>query len=148
MPQVTTSRTFAAAPQQVWDVLADYPNISTWNNGVKKSYSTSDATSGVGAERHCDLAPFGALEETVRAWDEPRRLTISIDSAEKLPIANGQADFQLREVANATTLDFTYDYEPKFGPIGKLMAPLLDKQLQKGFEGFMDDLETAVTAAA
>lgn len=146
MAQITTMRTFAASPDELWSVLADYPNICTWNSGVKHSFATSDATSGVGARRHCDLSPFGALEETVEVWDESRRLTISIDSASKLPIASGRADFAMKPIGNGTRLDFTYDYDPKFGPVGRMLVPALNKQLAKGFEGFMDDLETAVAA--
>lgn len=97
------------APQAaVWQVLADFPNISVWNTGVKASHATSDATSGVGAKRHCDLAPVGTLEETIAEWDEGNRLVINIDSATKLPIERGVATFTLTEAA--TTID--YEYEP------------------------------------
>lgn len=147
MAQVKKNRTFAATPQQVWDVLADYPNIASWNTGVKNSHATSEATSGIGAQRHCDLAPLGSLEETVQAWNEPSHLAISIDSAAKLPIKSGLADFALTPVANGTVLEFTYDYTPKFGPVGKLLTPLLNKQFEKGFTGFLDDLETATAAS-
>ncbi len=73
MRVVRVSRRIDASRTKVWAVLADFPNIADWNRGVNRSYATSDATTGVGAKRHCDLAPVGALEETVTGWDEERR---------------------------------------------------------------------------
>ena len=81
MRSIKVSRRIPTAPAKVWAVLADFPNIATWNTGVSKSFATSDSTGGVGAQRHCDLAPFGELEETVKEWDDTRRMVISIDSA-------------------------------------------------------------------
>ena len=146
MPRITKTRTYSASPEAVWDLLADYPNISRWNSGVKHSESTSDATSGVGAKRHCDLAPFGALEETVREWDEGKMIAISIDSAKMLPVKQGLAKFTISPDGDGSRLDFDYEYDLKFGPIGKLMQPLLKGQLDKGFEGFLDDIGSGATA--
>ncbi len=81
---IDVKRHIEAPRGDVWAVLADFPNITSWNGGVKKSFSTSDATNGVGAQRHCDLAPMGALEETVQVWEPEARMEISIDSAEGL----------------------------------------------------------------
>ena len=122
----------------VWAVLADFPNISTWNSGVKASVDTGNGTVGLGAQRHCDLAPVGGLEETITSWEPNEQLVVNIDSATKLPISNAEATFTLGD--GTTTID--YAYEPK-GLIGKLTAPLLDRQLKKGFEGFLNDLDKA-----
>ena len=144
MRVVRVSRQIDASRTKVWAVLADFPNIARWNRGVNRSYATSDATAGVGAKRHCDLAPVGALEETVTGWDEEQRLEIKIDSAAKLPIAHGLATFTLSSADAATDVLVEYSYEPKFGFLGQLMGRLmLDSQLTKGFTGFLKDLEQA-----
>lgn len=131
------------APREaVWAVLADFPNISDWNSGIKASHATSEATEGVGATRHCDLAPLGELEETIAEWDEGIRMVVNIDSAKKLPIERGVATFTIGE--QATTID--YEYEPS-GLMGKLTGPILVKQLNKGFEGFLTDLDAAAQDA-
>lgn len=144
MPRITKTRSYAASPEAVWDLLADFPNISRWNSGVKHSESTSDATSGVGAKRHCDLAPFGALEETIQEWDEGKLLAISIDEAKLLPIKHGLAKFAISPDGEGSRLDFDYEYDLKFGPLGKLMQPVLKGQLDKGFDGFLDDVGAGV----
>ena len=118
MRSIKVSRRISAAPADVWAVLADFPNIAAWNSGVAKSFSTSEATDGVGARRHCDLAPFGELEETIKEWDEPHRLVVSIDSAKKLPIAHGLVTFVLVPAEDATETSIEYAYKPKFGLLG------------------------------
>jgi len=131
-------------PAKVWAVLADFPNIASWNAGVAKSFSTSDSAGGVGAQRHCDLAPFGELEETVKEWDETRRMVITIDSAKKLPIAHGEVTFVLSPADDATEVSVTYAYTPKFGVLGQIMGSVaLDGQLTKGFKAFLKDLDLA-----
>jgi hypothetical protein len=132
----------------VWAVLADFPNIADWNGGVKKSYSTGDATSGVGAQRHCDLAPTGALEETIREWTPEERVVISIDSTKKAPVKSGLGTFTLEGDGDSTTVSLVYDFQPRFGPIGTLIGPLLDKQFNKSFTGFPSDLEAAAQKGA
>ena len=144
MRSIRVSRRIPTAPEKVWAILADFPNIATWNRGVAKSFATSDSTGGVGAQRHCDLAPFGELEETVKEWDDARRMVISIDSAKKLPIAHGEVTFVLSPADDGTEVSLHYAYQPKFGLLGEIIGSVaLDRQLMKGFRGFLKDLDTA-----
>ena len=149
MRTIEVERHIEAPRSDVWAVLADFPNIASWNTGVKKSFSTSDATEGVGAKRHCDLAPMGALEETVKTWEPESRMEISIDSAEGLPIRHGLAQFVLQPTGSGTDVSVAYSYEPKFGALGQLMGRLMiDGQLTKGFAGFLKDLDRAAQGAS
>ena len=144
MRSINVSRRIPSSPANVWAVLADFPNIATWNRGVAKSFATSDSTGGVGAQRHCDLVPFGELEETVKEWDDPRRMVVSIDSAKKLPIAHGEVTFVLSPTDDATEVSVNYTYKPKFGLLGQIIGSLaLDGQLTKGFKVFLKDLDAA-----
>ena len=88
--------------------------------------------------------PFGELEETVKEWDETRRMVITIDSAKKLPIARGEVTFVLNPADDATEVSINYAYKPKFGLLGQIMGSLvLDGQFTKGFKGFLKDLDAA-----
>lgn len=138
---ITVARHLDATPAAVWAILADFPNISGWNSGVKASHSTSDATEGVGATRHCDLTPVGALEETIRAWEPNRRLVVSIDQAARLPLRSATATFVIEPNGDGSDVSIEYAYRPQ-GPVG----PVMDRQLRKGFAGFLDDLERAAAA--
>lgn len=147
MRAIEVIRTIPAERSTVWGVLADFPNIADWNQGVKTSYATGEATGGVGATRHCDLSPAGALEETVREWQPESRMVVSIDSAKMLPIRSGLVTFELADVGTATPISLRYAYETKYGIIGRLLGPLLDRQLTSGFNGFLADLEAAALAS-
>ena len=147
MRNVTLERELDAPRSAVWAVLADYPNIADWNEGIKASYATSEATEGVGASRHCDLAPMGALEETVRAWEPEGRLVVFIDEAARLPMKRAEMTFTLTEVASGRTgLSMSYDYHPSGGRFAPLVGRALDQQFTKGFTGFMEQLEVAAKA--
>jgi uncharacterized protein YndB with AHSA1/START domain len=148
MREITVTREIAAPRSAVWAVLADFPNIADWNGGVKKSYSTGQSDGGVGATRHCDLAPIGELEETITAWEPDRRMVVSIDSAAKLPIKSAEVTFTLAAADDSTPIELGYAYQPKFGPIGSLLGPMMDRQLTSGFEGFLADLDRAATGSA
>lgn len=145
MREISVHRDIAAHRSAVWGVLADFPNIADWNSGVTKSFSTGQSEEGLGATRHCDLAPMGELEETITGWEPESRMVVRIDSAAKLPIRSGEVTFSLGEADGATPTELRYAYQPKFGPIGSLMGPMIDRQLTKGFTGFLADLEQAAT---
>jgi uncharacterized protein YndB with AHSA1/START domain len=145
MRNIKVERTLAAARSSVWAVLADYPNIADWNEGLKKSYSIGDATEGVGAQRRTELAPNGTMRmrETVTEWVPQEKMVIAIDEIEKMPVKQATMTFTLSGSDEATLLTMSYDYEPKGGPLAFIFGPILDRQMNKGFNGFIDYLEQA-----
>ena len=71
-------------------------------------------------------------------------MVISIDSAKKLPIAHGEVTFVLSPTDDATEVSVNYAYKPKFGLLGQIIGIVaLDRQLTKGFNGFLKDLDAA-----
>ena len=120
MPNVTVQRDIAASPAQVWAVLADFPNISDWNSGVKASHATSDAVEGVGAKRHCDISPVGALEETITGWTPEKEMKVSIDEARRIPVKKGEVTFTLGEADGTTPMTLSYDFTANGGPLAGL----------------------------
>ena len=150
MRNVTIERNVAAPPSSVWAVLADYPNIVDWNDGIKNSYAIGDATEGVGAQRQCDLAPDGTMRmrETVTEWVREHKMVIAIDQIEKMPVNAATMTFTLSSNGDTTPITMSYDYEPKGGPLAFIFGPILDRQMAKGFNGFIDSLEPAAQARA
>jgi len=148
MRNVTVVRTVAAPRSSVWAVLADYPNIVDWNDGITNSYAIGEATEGVGAQRQCELAPDGkmSMRETVTEWMPEQRMAIAIDKMEKMPVKKASMIFSLADGGDTTPFTMSYDYEPKGGPLAFILGPLMDRQMQKGFNGFIDSLEPAAQA--
>lgn len=125
---MTTSLTFkrhANAPRDVvWDAIANLEDVQNWNPGVKRAVYTSTRRSGVGATRHCDLAPRGKVDETVRRWDEGRQIAISIDKG--VPVKGALGTFTLTDAGSGgTDIDLRFDYQPKYGPIGWMMNHMM-----------------------
>ena len=148
MRNVQVERTVAAPRSSVWAVLADYPDIADSNDGVMKSYALGEETQGVGARRQCELAPKGTMQmrETVTEWVADEKMVIDIDRVEKLPIKKATMTFTLSDRGGTTQFRMSYDFEPKGGPLALLYGPMLDTQLFKGFNGFVDNLEVAAQA--
>jgi hypothetical protein len=136
----------------VGDVLADFPHIADRNGGITSSYATGEGVEGVGATRHCDLEPLGKLEETVVEWDEGERMVVSIDSAAGLPIHRATATFTLSAGADtdpaSTTVGLDDESTTKYGFVGRLMKGGLERRLEKGFDGFLADLDAAASAGS
>jgi uncharacterized protein YndB with AHSA1/START domain len=149
MRNIKAERTLAAQRSSVWAVLADYPNIGDWNDGIKKSYAIGDTTEGVGASRQCDLVALGMrMRETVSEWVPEEKMVLVVDNVEKQPIKGATMTFTLSDSGETTPLTMSYDYEPKGGPFAFAIGPMLDRQMKKAFQGFMENLETAAQAQA
>jgi uncharacterized protein YndB with AHSA1/START domain len=145
MRNVKIERTLAVPRSSVWALLADYPNIADWNDGVKSSYAIGDATEGVGAQRQTELAPNGTMRmrETVTEWVPGEKMAVAIDKIEKMPLKHATMTFTLSGGDETTAFTMNYDYEPKGGPLAFIFGPILDRQFNKGFNGFIDILEPA-----
>ena len=143
MRNLEIERTVRAPRAAVWAVLADYPNIADWNEGVVTSRAIGEATEGVGAQRHCELAGDVEMRETVTEWISEQKLAVAIDQIKKMPVANAAMTFSLATQGDATQLTMSYDYEPKGGPFGFLVAAMMGRPMRKGFNGFIDNLEQA-----
>ena len=143
MRNVKEERTVAAPQSSVWAVLADYPNISTWNEAMTNSYAIGDAVEGVGAQRQTEFGSKGSirLRETVTEWAPEQRMVIAVDRVEKQPIKEATMTFTLSGAAETTMFAMSYDYVPNGGPLALIFGPMLDRVLNKGFNAFIDDLE-------
>jgi uncharacterized protein YndB with AHSA1/START domain len=141
---VRVERSIPAASSDVWAVLADLPNHASWRNDVKVSRMLGEATSGVGARRHLDLAPVGGLDETVLDWEEGHKMVVAVDKATVVPVKSGEATLVVdREGDDESQVTWEFRYVPKGGPFGRVIGAVADRQLTKVFRGVLADLEDA-----
>ncbi|MBV7327256.1 SRPBCC family protein [Chloroflexi bacterium TSY] len=138
-----------APKEKVWDIVADFGNISLWNPNVPNSYLTSDQTTGEGTTRHCDLSLSGVtVEERILEWNDGESMTIEIyDGTKTPPWKSAQATFTLKEKDGGTHVVGAFSFEMKYGPIGKLMSkfmiePQFGKAWQQLFAGLKHHVET------
>lgn len=139
MPEFTIIRQINAPVERVWDILDDFGDIHRWNPGVKASELTSEGQVTEGSTRHCDFAPFGAVNERIERHEPNQRLTVSLYQTFKLPISSAMADFQISAQDGGTELTLHYDYTLNF--LGRMAKGLTGKQMRKGMDGLADALK-------
>jgi carbon monoxide dehydrogenase subunit G len=127
MTRLTREVRINAPKEKVWEILADFGGISKFNPNVSTSYCTSEANSGVGATRHCDLSFKGAsLEERIVEWREGHSYTIEIYQGKNTPpFKTARASISVRKDGNASIVTGTFDYSLKYGLLGVLMDKLM-----------------------
>ena len=148
MASFVTSTVINAPHDQVWAALADIGTIHVWNPGVNDSHTTSDADSGLGATRHCDLGGKNYLNEEVVEFDEGERITMRIVDT-NLPFDRADIRFRLRTEGDATHVSVAPDYRLKFGPIGALMDRVyVRRTYEKGMKALLRGLKRHVEVGA
>lgn len=143
---ITRKIAINAPKQKVWNALADFGNVQHMNPGITNSYITSSKKTGVGTERHCDLAAFGAeLEERITEWNEGESMKIDIYQSKNVPlVASMKAMFLLTENGNGTILQGTFEYGIS-NSIGSVMNNLVMKKMNiKSWETFIAGIKLHV----
>ena len=134
-----------APVQQVWEVLADFGGVYRWAPSVTNSYSTSDSNGGREASRHCDVAGFGGIEETITEWNEGREFTYVFTGVG--PISEGYSTWSVKPQGDKTLVHTELRYTVRFGPLGVLMNALimrrkLNQSLKTSLEGLKHHVKT------
>ena len=98
MAAVHRTRTIAAAPYDVWDVLADFGAISGWADNIDHSCILVHRTDPVGTARRVQIGR-NTVVERITEFDPPNALAYDIEGLPR----------QLRRVGNRWTLRPTAD---------------------------------------
>ncbi len=83
MATVDRTATIAAAPEQIWEVLADFGAIGSWVDKIEHSCILVQGDQPVGTSRRVQ---FGrdTLVETIVEFDPPRALAYDIEGLPKV----------------------------------------------------------------
>ncbi len=73
---------------------------------------------------------------------------IDIDKIEGMPVKQARMTSTLSGGGDTTLFTMTYDYEPKSAPLAFILGPILDRQMNKGFNAWIDYLESEAQARA
>ena len=85
MPHITETVRIEASKEQVWSVLADFGGVAKFHPGLRSSRATSDANSGQGATRQCELHPMGVIQERIAEWRDGEEMLIEIYEGRNMP---------------------------------------------------------------
>ncbi len=86
------------------------------------------------------------MRETVKEWVPEEKMVIAIDQIQKIPVKATTMTFTLADRGENTPFAMSYDYDPKGGPFAFVVAAMLSRPMNKGFNGFIDGLEKAAQA--
>lgn len=135
---------------QVWQELKEIGSIQNFHPLIKKSYTTTEVKSGLGARRTCELLPMGQMLEEVVEWNEGSSFTMEVIGGKMLPpyrFMRGQ--IELTETKDCTNVCFTFSYQLKFGILGRLMNLLMIKpQFKKAPPKYVQGLKSYIEPLA
>jgi len=131
-----------AAPDAVWAVLADFPGIGRWFDGLDHATALTEASGGVGAARRIQVGRT-TLVETVTEWDPPRRLAYTIEGLPAVvpPVTNG---WDLVADGAGTSVTVTSSVAAG-GPMSRVIGRLAGARLAKASDAMLAGLEREVT---
>ena len=116
---IDRSRTVAADPQAVWDVLADFGSISSWADNIDHSCILNHGSEPLGTTRRVQIGR-NALVETITEFDTARALAYDVDG---LAQAGAPVQQPMEPAAgrhDGTVVTLTSTVEIGSGPMQKL----------------------------
>lgn len=132
-PTETTVEVEIDAPiEKVWAEFANIGNIYLSSPTVKKSTSSSERKTGIGATRHMEMSKMmkegATLDERVIAWEEGTYQKLEVYKINKVSgIKTMGGDFKLIQNGNKTLLRSTLNYSMTNGMWG-MMNKMMGKK--------------------
>lgn len=141
MTKLIVSKRVSASIQDVWKSWDDFGNIYKYNPALKASrlLSSADVPIRVGALRQCDMADGkNWVREEIIDYQPGRSMKIDVYDG-SLPLKSMTANIEFEVISEQRTrVRFTAEFEPKFGFVGKLLAPLMKRQLEPVLQALLD----------
>lgn len=132
----------------VWSSWNDFANIYKFNPGVESSrlLSAGEVATSVGVRRECELSDGkNWLREEIVEYTEQRRLKIEVYES-SMPLKSMFVTFDFETTpADGTEVTMTSEFEPGLGIVGKLIAPLMNRQIRKMSMALLDGNADYVT---
>lgn len=143
MSAFTVTRELHHPVEEVWALLDDFGSVHRWSAGVKSSpINEGTPDRGVGSERNCLLYDGNHLQERVVESVAQRRLAIEVFDT-SMPLNRAAGLFELAPTSSGgTQISMTFDYDIKFGIIGKAMdALMVRRSMIKSLTGLLAALD-------
>lgn len=140
MAHIARTRTIAAAPLRVWDVLADFGAISTWVDRVDHSSILVHGTDGnpIGTTRRVQMGR-NTLVERIVEFDPPHALAYDIEGLPKR-LRRVTNRWTLRPEGESTAVTLTSTVEIGSGRIQQLAERVLCHLITRESDGLLAGL--------
>ncbi len=141
--KVKASKTMSHAPDQVWNLLSDFGNLS-WmmDSGMKFTLSTSGE--GVNMTRHVDVDGIGRIDEQLELLDAASmRLGYTIAKNKVLPFDDYHVVIQLSASDGGTRIDWDVRFDTQ-----EMAAADAEQLIGGTYAAHGDWIEAALSKAA
>ncbi len=140
MAEIARTRIIAAAPQEVWNVLADFGALSTWVDRADHSSILVHGPGGgpIGTSRRVQMGR-NTLVETMVEFDPPRALAYEIEGLPK-PLGRVANRWTLRPQDDATSVTLTSTVEIGSGPLRQLVERAVCRVMARESDGMLAGL--------
>ena len=121
-------------PQSLWRHLSDIEAVAKYNPLIKAARARGTRSTGIGAERECDLEPTGKVVERVITWEEGRAVGLELIESD-WPVRTMRWVTRIEPLGSGSVLSQRLEYEAKFGPLGWLLdAVVLRRNIRRNVE--------------
>jgi uncharacterized protein YndB with AHSA1/START domain len=141
MRSLTVTRTIAAPPEGVFDLLSDHAHYDRFR-GIRGSELLREgepAPNGVGALRRVLIGPL-RFDEEITAFERPSRLDYLIVRL-NAPLDHKGGTIRLREEDGATRAEWTTTFRVPTPLVGGVQERVWELALRRGFGRVLEDVE-------
>ncbi|MEP3295300.1 MAG: SRPBCC family protein [Pseudoruegeria sp.] len=132
MAYATTTRIINAPLSKVWNAWDDFGDIYKFNPNLKGSHLLPGSVStGLGAERQCDLTDGNSLKERLTRYQPERLLEVEVFE-HNLPVKKMVALVEFKAISvRKTEVCMTLTFTPRMGVLGRIMGPIMSKMMKR-----------------
>lgn len=140
MADIARTRTIAAAPQEVWDVLADFGTIGAWVDRIDHSSILVHGAGGdpIGTARRVQIGR-NTLVERIVEFDPPHTLAYDIEGLPKR-LRRVTNRWTLRPEGQSTVVTLTSTIEIGSGRIPQLAERVVCRIITRESDGLLAGL--------
>jgi len=143
MHTVSVTRRINKPGNEVWQTLDKFGDVYTYHPHVKHSESINEIPTGPGAERTCHFEDGNQIKERIITYDKGNQYEVEIYETGSFPLTKAIGRLQVIAINDKTSdVVFSMSFQPKFGPLGWIMAQLMMKsQFAKILDSVLEGLD-------
>ena len=148
MPELVAHRTVDAPAGVVWDVITDHELYGE----VAPNLASVEVLEGSGGDlvRRCVDTDGNAWTEACTHWDEGQSFGVSVDVGSsdfhRRLFSRFEGEWSIAESPDGVTITIRFSYEPRYGPVGRLISWYLRARAPPVLETLFDNWEAAIAA--
>lgn len=147
MSQLKFERLIDVPADVAWQVISDVEDYAETAPNLDKA--VIEEGEGEGMIRRCWDTNGGTWRERCVLWDNGRAYAMQVDTSDyPYPFKAMQGTWSIEPQAHGTLIQMQFDYQLKYGPVGKLLGKTLEKRFKPIGEALLDNWEKKMLANA